>query len=180
MRAVTFQSMLRTSSPAWYSRTSANSIPCPLKTDRYSPVNSELTSPRVRSSMSFTWRRISGGTPRVGGAESGRREAPSRVERRALRVERSRPLGFARFFWRQNSKEGLTAFLSRSTLYAQRSTRHASRALDLRQHLRHDLVARDFLGLGFIRREHTVTQDVGRDRLHVVGCDERATTQEGV
>src|SRR5580765_8323536 len=63
MRAVTFQSMLRTSSPAWYSRTSANSMPCPLNTERYSPVKSEFTRPRVRSSRSLTCRRISGGTP---------------------------------------------------------------------------------------------------------------------
>src|SRR3954471_12464251 len=63
MRAVTFQSMLRTSSPGWYSRTSENSMPCPLNTERYSPVKSEFTSPRVRSSSSFTCRRISGGTP---------------------------------------------------------------------------------------------------------------------
>ena len=32
MRAVTFQSIVRTSSPGAYSRTSANSIPRPLKT----------------------------------------------------------------------------------------------------------------------------------------------------
>ena len=54
MRAVTFQSMERTSSPGWYSRTSANSMPCPLNTERYSPVNSEFTRPRVRSSSSLT------------------------------------------------------------------------------------------------------------------------------
>jgi hypothetical protein len=63
MRAVTFQSIDRTSSPGWYSRTSENSIPCPLNTERYSPVKTEFTRPRVRSSMSFTCRRISGGTP---------------------------------------------------------------------------------------------------------------------
>src|SRR6476619_2971130 len=63
MRAVTFQSIDRTSSPGWYSRTSANSIPCPLNTERYSPVNSEFTRPRVRNSRSLTCRRISGGTP---------------------------------------------------------------------------------------------------------------------
>jgi hypothetical protein len=33
MREVTFQSMVRTSSPIWYSRTSENSIPRPLKTE---------------------------------------------------------------------------------------------------------------------------------------------------
>ena len=32
VREVTFQSMVRTSSPSWYSRTSENSIPRPLKT----------------------------------------------------------------------------------------------------------------------------------------------------
>src|SRR5450830_1307375 len=63
IRAVTFQSIERTSSPCKYSRTSENSIPWPLNTDRYSPVKTELTSPRVRSSISFTCRRISGGTP---------------------------------------------------------------------------------------------------------------------
>jgi hypothetical protein len=62
MRAVTFQSMARTSSPGWYSRTSANSIPCPLNTERYSPAKAELTRPRVRSSMSRTWRSTSAGT----------------------------------------------------------------------------------------------------------------------
>jgi hypothetical protein len=38
-------------------------MPCPLNTERYSPVKSEFTSPRVRSSSSLTCRRISGGTP---------------------------------------------------------------------------------------------------------------------
>jgi hypothetical protein len=32
IRAVTFQSIERTSSPGWYSRTSSKFIPCPLKT----------------------------------------------------------------------------------------------------------------------------------------------------
>src|SRR5262249_34398964 len=45
-----------------YSRTSENSIPCPLNTDRYSPVNKEFTRPRVRSSSSLTCRSTSGGT----------------------------------------------------------------------------------------------------------------------
>ena len=43
-RAVTFQSMLRTSSPTWYSRTSSNSIPRPLKTLSYSPARTSLTT----------------------------------------------------------------------------------------------------------------------------------------
>jgi hypothetical protein len=33
MRALTFQSMKRTSSPAWYWRTSLNAMPRPLKTE---------------------------------------------------------------------------------------------------------------------------------------------------
>ena len=33
MRDVTFQSMLRMSSPNWYSRTSENSMPRPLNTE---------------------------------------------------------------------------------------------------------------------------------------------------
>ena len=54
MRAETFQSIARYSSPAAYSRTSANSIPWPLNTEWYSPLNSVLTRPRVRSSISLT------------------------------------------------------------------------------------------------------------------------------
>ena len=38
MRAVTFQSMFRTSSPYWYSRTSLKAIPRPLKAEWYSPA----------------------------------------------------------------------------------------------------------------------------------------------
>ena len=44
MRAVTFQSMLRISSPGAYSRTSSNSIPLPLKTLLYSPASTESTA----------------------------------------------------------------------------------------------------------------------------------------
>jgi hypothetical protein len=33
MRALTFQSIVRTSSPAWYSRTSLKARPWPLNTD---------------------------------------------------------------------------------------------------------------------------------------------------
>src|SRR3954471_25080061 len=54
--------MARKSSPCSYARTSANSMPCPRKTERYSPANNEPTSPRVRSSMDFTCLRISGVT----------------------------------------------------------------------------------------------------------------------
>ncbi len=53
VRAETFQSIVRTSSPIWYGRTSANSIPRPLNAEWYSPPNTSSTSPRVRTS---TWR----------------------------------------------------------------------------------------------------------------------------
>ncbi len=59
MRAVTFQSMERTSSPGWYSRTSSNSIPCPLKTLWYSPEKTSLTRRRVVISMRRTFLRTS-------------------------------------------------------------------------------------------------------------------------
>src|SRR5262245_47167384 len=49
MRAVTFQSMVRTSSPGWYSRTSSNDRPVPLKTEWYSPPSRVCTARRARS-----------------------------------------------------------------------------------------------------------------------------------
>src|SRR4051812_41099690 len=52
IRAVTFQSIDRTSSPGWYSRTSSNERPVPLKTEWYSPPNRVCTARRARS-----WRR---------------------------------------------------------------------------------------------------------------------------
>src|SRR5881227_3662768 len=52
IRAVTFQSMERTSSPGWYSRTSSNDRPVPLKTEWYSPPSRVWTARRARS-----WRR---------------------------------------------------------------------------------------------------------------------------
>src|SRR5882724_199480 len=77
MRAVTFQSMERTSSPGWYSRTSSNDKPVPLKTEWYSPPSRSSTARRARS-----WRRricrttsagsMSGGRLLSEGAELGR------------------------------------------------------------------------------------------------------------
>ncbi len=52
--AVTFQSIFRISSPNWYSRTSENSIPLPLKTEWYSPENTWFTSPFVLISICLT------------------------------------------------------------------------------------------------------------------------------
>ena len=46
-RALTFQSMLRISSPGTYSRTASNSIPRPLKTLRYSPASRSFTCRRA-------------------------------------------------------------------------------------------------------------------------------------
>src|SRR5688572_29063901 len=54
-RAVTFQSIVRTSSPGWYSRTSLNSTPRPLKTLEYSPEKTSLTRWRVWISRSLTF-----------------------------------------------------------------------------------------------------------------------------
>ena len=51
MRAVTFQSIRRTSSPSTYSRASANSMPAPRKTERYSPPSNEAVRRRVRISI---------------------------------------------------------------------------------------------------------------------------------
>src|SRR6185503_7007615 len=75
MREVTFQSRVRTSSPHWYSRTSLNSIPRPLKTEWYSPASDSFTSRLVRISMRRTFLRISAGSMAGGspGAASGRR-----------------------------------------------------------------------------------------------------------
>src|SRR5882757_11309032 len=49
-RAVTFQSMVRTSSPGVYSRTSSKSMPRPLNTEWYDPARLSLTMRRVRIS----------------------------------------------------------------------------------------------------------------------------------
>ena len=59
VRAVTFQSIERTSSPGLYCRTSSNSIPRPLNTDRYSPEKPSWTSFRVVISMRRTLLMIS-------------------------------------------------------------------------------------------------------------------------
>ena len=43
VRALTFQSMERTSSPYWYGRTSSNSMPRPLNAERNWPASTSLT-----------------------------------------------------------------------------------------------------------------------------------------
>src|SRR5947208_8043031 len=62
MREVTFQSMLLMSSPNWYSRTSENSMPRPLKTEWYSPASDSFTRRLVRISMRRTFFRRSAGS----------------------------------------------------------------------------------------------------------------------
>src|SRR5438876_610812 len=67
MRAVTFQSMLRISSPGSYSRTSSKSSPEPRKTLRYVPMSASSARIRALISTCLTSRRTSGGTcPRCG------------------------------------------------------------------------------------------------------------------
>src|SRR5690348_7318801 len=158
MRAVTFQSMLRTSSPAWYSRTSANSMPCPLKTDRYSPVNSEFTSPRVRSSSSLTWRSTSGGTagdtplagPTTtraapdGRAATGSATRATEPDGRTTNAPDGRAAaGVAGGGAERRNHENATVRLRE----AQPRGERASRTLDLGEDALHDLVARHVLGL---------------------------------
>src|SRR5262249_28740887 len=78
MRAVTFQSMARTSSPGWYSRTSSKFIPCPLKTLWYWPPSVSLTSRLVRSSIWRIFLRISRGIMVLPGCSSMERALVSR------------------------------------------------------------------------------------------------------
>ena len=61
MRAVTFQSMERTSSPSVYVRTSENSMPRPLNTLWYSPDRMDSTILRVRISIRRTFCKTSFG-----------------------------------------------------------------------------------------------------------------------
>src|SRR5438874_2107347 len=62
IRAVTFQSMLRISSPGSYSRTSSKSSPEPRKTLRYVPMSASSARIRALISTCLTSRRTSGGT----------------------------------------------------------------------------------------------------------------------
>src|SRR5438067_12214122 len=68
MRAVTFQSMLRISSPGSYSRTSSKSSPEPRKTLRYVPMSASSGRIRALISTCLASRRTSGGTCPRGGA----------------------------------------------------------------------------------------------------------------
>src|SRR2546428_7295313 len=65
IRAVTFQSMVRISSPGSYSRTSSKSRPRPRNTLRYVPTIASSARMRALISTCFTRRRTSGGTRSV-------------------------------------------------------------------------------------------------------------------
>ncbi|MPM37254.1 hypothetical protein SDC9_83861 [bioreactor metagenome] len=54
-RAVTFQSISRISSPYWYSRTSENAIPRPLKAEWYCPAKIFRDNPRAFISICRTF-----------------------------------------------------------------------------------------------------------------------------
>ena len=56
MREVTFQSIILTSSPALYSRTSSNSTPWPRYTLRRPPASRLLTNCPANSSRRCAWR----------------------------------------------------------------------------------------------------------------------------
>ena len=64
-RALTFQSIERTSSPYMYGRTSSNSMPRPLNAERYWPASTSLTMRLVRISIERIFRRISVGSMRL-------------------------------------------------------------------------------------------------------------------
>src|SRR5271154_2110194 len=65
IRAVTFQSIARTSSPGWYSRTSSKFMPWPLKTEWYWPASVSVTMRLVRNSICRIFLRISRGIMRL-------------------------------------------------------------------------------------------------------------------
>src|SRR5213075_3102621 len=83
MRAVTFQSMARMSSPGSYSRTSSKSSPEPRNTLRYVPRRASSARIRALISTCFTTRRTSGGTgSRCGAAEAVTPKGPLRCRER--------------------------------------------------------------------------------------------------
>src|ERR1041385_7850301 len=166
-------------------------MPCPLNTERYSPVKSEFTRPRVRSSSSLTCRSTSGGTagdtplagPTTTRTASDGRAATGSATRatdpdgRTMNAPDGRAAaGVAGGGAERRNHENATVRLRE----AQPRRDRASRALDLGEHALNDLVARHVLGLGLVRREHAVPQHVGADRLDVVRRDEGASAQERV
>src|SRR5258708_4766664 len=194
MRAVTFQSMLRTSSPSTYSRTSANSIPCPLNTERYSPANSEFTSPRVRSSSSLTWRRISGGTEAGRSAFTGERRPaslrpPGRRARRACASTRAasradsaiaNSLVVTELLRRQKAiQTPVTVFDHQLQIpRCARDDLRALRTLDLPQNPLHDLITGHFLRLRLVCRQDAMAQHIGSDRFDIVRGNEGAAAKD--
>ena len=72
--------MERISSPGMYSRTSANSIPWPLKEEEYAPDNTEFTIPVVRISIWWTFFKTSFGIM-----------LPPRVQKSKCKVQSEKP-----------------------------------------------------------------------------------------
>src|SRR6185503_2661729 len=128
MREVTFQSMFRMSSPNWYSRTSENSMPRPLKTEWYSPP----------------------GTRSPGGWCGSRSAALS------------------------------SGSLRGASLTPPLVGRRASGDFDGIEHPLDDLLGRDVLGLGLVRQDDPMAQDVECNRFDVFGRDVAAAPDEGV
>src|SRR5689334_5781608 len=58
--------------------------------------------------------------------------------------------------------------------------RWGSRHLDHLEDTSHDLLARDLLGLGLVRERDAMAEHVRPDRLHVLGRDVAAVTEERV
>src|SRR5207237_1318207 len=127
------------SSPCWYSRTSANSMPWPRKTERYSPVNSVLTRFLVRSSIPLTCRSTSVVTARrrarTGGVAPLRRSFPSYV------TARPRPPGSERSRGRPPCPR-LPRRMPAARGGAHRPGRSPGRARPPRRHACHDLLLR--------------------------------------
>ena len=77
MRAETFQSIVRMSSPGWYGRTSRNASPCPLKLDLYVPDSCSFASRAVWISIVRRAARSSRGSRCAAPARRARGSRPS-------------------------------------------------------------------------------------------------------
>src|ERR1035437_503051 len=146
MRAVTFQSIQRISSPGTYSRTSANSMPRPRKTDSYWPEKISLTRRRVLISRRWTWAINS----RVNMPSSGLRPpspaSPREKANHLCPALAQRQLG-----------EG-----------ARRAGAGSLRNLHGREYFRDDIFGGGVFRLGFIREQDPVAQDVGADGFDIL------------
>src|SRR5205085_123527 len=123
----------------------------------------EFTSPRVRSSRSFTWRRMSVGTPadigrrtsEIGSAWPRQEAVRITLLRRAgtvINPRRCAPTGVRHVVWGLIPPKPQPSDPKPQT--------GSSRTLDLREDPRHDRVARHLFGFRLVRREHAVPQHV--------------------